>query len=712
VKFLRFTLPVLVLAGTLSFFFQNCGSSKSSAAKGENEKSGPDSNPPTLMFVEKPDDFSPTSEAIFQLVANDSQSGIKEIQMKLDDEDWSPSGNVVHFEPNELSQGVHRAMFRAVDKKNNFSTVLVHTWTIDDKAPVITFTNDIPQVITLSKSATFVIKVTDASSQAQVTSCHLDGVAVNCSSGTYSVSNLAIGQHVFRVAARDQADNPVVKQHVWAVVTDVNSVPAPKFLAPLPKTFEAGTQITLKIEALDVTGIPNSGLTCTFDGAAYPCKANVAFKVDTPAVKAYNFTARLRLNGNLSAPATVTWTIDRTAPVVTFVAPTVKVQKTNNVKIKFNASDNSNSTLTLACKLDGTVYTPCAPGVELEARNLAVGNHAFEVEAKDIAGNVTKKAVTWSNPSCNKNELRFDWPLPGNEGMHWMVMSYFDINRTAGYSKDFGNAQDDDSRADDNHSGITITTGDLPSTNSGYAKIYAAAGGTVIAIRKDQPDNVLYVGDSLSACREGSNESNYVRIQHANGYQSIYHYMKKNSTPLKVGDVIADGTFIGILGASYCGAFPRLYFQVNNCDDEPIDPVSNNMMFNKPSHVVPIKLLNFVMHDGSLDRNNVTHWRKMFQTPTPKASFKINTYQTFSAFLSGGFSDEYIRIQLFKPTVKDPVVDKYYRKTTSSGKIMVEKSPKLDKDGTWKWKFSRWHMRQGKLVEIETIHQNSFPVTK
>lgn len=104
-----------------------------------------------------------------------------------------------------------------------------------------------------------------------------------------------------------------------------------------------------------------------------------------------------------------------------------------------------------------------------------------------------------------------------------------------------------------NHKGLDFTPGE-------GAPIYAIAAGTVTT----HDDDVYGFG-------------NHVIIGHGNllgdGHEidSLYAHMEHGSSPLKVGDKIEPGDFIGLVGMTGTATGPHLHFEVH-VDGVPVDP--------------------------------------------------------------------------------------------------------------------------------------------
>ncbi|HNZ86103.1 MAG TPA: carbohydrate binding domain-containing protein [bacterium] len=97
-------------------------------------------------------------------------------------------------------------------------------------------------------------------------------------------------------------------------------------------------------------------------------------------------------------------------------------------------------------------------------------------------------------------------------------------------------------------------------------RILSAYGGQVIAVQRDIPDGT------------GTDYGNYVKIDHGNGYKTIYAHMLYHTATVSVGEFVYQGQFIGKVGDTGYSTNPHLHFGVYY-NNEPIDPYgwySNN----------------------------------------------------------------------------------------------------------------------------------------
>ncbi len=90
-------------------------------------------------------------------------------------------------------------------------------------------------------------------------------------------------------------------------------------------------------------------------------------------------------------------------------------------------------------------------------------------------------------------------------------------------------------------------------------QLIAPADGTVRAVRQD---STRYGCDSSYAY-----DANYVVLSFEDGTEALFLHLQANSVPVKVGDRVSAGDYIGRVGMSGWTCGPHLHFQVQRtCD--------------------------------------------------------------------------------------------------------------------------------------------------
>ncbi len=97
-----------------------------------------------------------------------------------------------------------------------------------------------------------------------------------------------------------------------------------------------------------------------------------------------------------------------------------------------------------------------------------------------------------------------------------------------------------------------------------YVEVVAAAPGTIINKQGGYPDN---------DCSPLNSPWNAIYIQHADGSVAWYGSLKNGSLTTKtVGQAVAQGEVLGIIGTSGNATYPQLHFEVYDHNNNLIDP--------------------------------------------------------------------------------------------------------------------------------------------
>ena len=168
------------------------------------------------------------------------------------------------------------------------------------------------------------------------------------------------------------------------------------------------------------------------------------------------------------------------------------------------------------------------------------------------------------------------WPLRLKTGL--TDPSYYGISNYVDHNAAYPNQVQDyncgtrtyDSQNGYNHAGIDVFTwpfGQQKQQNN-EVEIVAAAAGTII------DKNAVSDDHSCSFCTT-SCLWNAVYVQHADGSVAWYGHMKKNSLTSKaIGQTVAQGEFLGIVGSSGNSTGPHLHFELyaNPAQTQLVDP--------------------------------------------------------------------------------------------------------------------------------------------
>ena len=120
----------------------------------------------------------------------------------------------------------------------------------------------------------------------------------------------------------------------------------------------------------------------------------------------------------------------------------------------------------------------------------------------------------------------------------------------------------------DGHKGTDFAVRDLAAVTAGVT-VRAAAAGRVSAVRDGMEDRLI---DASDVATVGGREcGNGVRIDHGDGWMSLYCHLRRGSTIVLEGDEVTAGQPLGLVGLSGQTSFPHLHFDLRK-NDQPIDP--------------------------------------------------------------------------------------------------------------------------------------------
>ncbi|MEM9627068.1 MAG: M23 family metallopeptidase [Pseudomonadota bacterium] len=118
------------------------------------------------------------------------------------------------------------------------------------------------------------------------------------------------------------------------------------------------------------------------------------------------------------------------------------------------------------------------------------------------------------------------------------------------------------------HKGTDFALRDLAAINEGV-EVFAAAPGKVAAVRDGMEDKLIFAGDVKAV--GGRECGNGVRIDHGDGWMSLYCHLRRGSTMVLKGDEVVAGQPLGLVGLSGQTSFPHLHFDIRH-NDRAIDP--------------------------------------------------------------------------------------------------------------------------------------------
>ena len=128
----------------------------------------------------------------------------------------------------------------------------------------------------------------------------------------------------------------------------------------------------------------------------------------------------------------------------------------------------------------------------------------------------------------------------------------------------------------DQHDGSDfILVGGFSTMDDGSAHVVAAADGKVIMAVDGHYDRCHGTLDGASVSCDGHPMiANAVIIEHNRGYRTLYWHLMKDSVQVMEGQEVLRGDILGKVGSSGYSSMPHLHFELQNENEDVIDPYS------------------------------------------------------------------------------------------------------------------------------------------
>lgn len=175
---------------------------------------------------------------------------------------------------------------------------------------------------------------------------------------------------------------------------------------------------------------------------------------------------------------------------------------------------------------------------------------------------LTRQGKLTTNPDAI---VLFSWPLKKAANLtdpgYYGISNYVDHNNSSGLL-DYNCGQ----RTYNGHKGTDIYTWPFAwyKMDNNQVEIIAGAPGTIVYKNDGQFDR---------SCNFNNNIWNAVYVRHADGSTAWYGHLKKNSLTSKaVGQTVAQGEYLGVLGSSGNSTGPHLHFEIYDVSNQLIDP--------------------------------------------------------------------------------------------------------------------------------------------
>jgi Domain of unknown function (DUF4082)/Bacterial Ig domain/Glycosyl hydrolases family 16 len=307
-----------------------------------------------------------------------------------------------------LAEGAHSFGVTATDTTDGLtSAAATFTWTVDTTAPAVMIATPAAGAV-VSGSVDLTSTASDAGGVASVqyrVDGALLGAAVTVSPYLVSWNSVAVadGLHTITSTATDGSGNVATAALTVTVSNVVHSAPVAS-IAGHPAALSNTAAPTFGFSVAnpsDPAGVV--GYSCSLDNAAaVGCASAQAYSALADGAHLLSVVATDTTDGLSSPPASFSWTVDTTAPVVSVVTPTNGTTVFGSVNVTSSASD-ANGITGVQYRLDGaplgSVLTVSPYSSPWTSTSVADGLHTITATATDGAGNtaVATSAFTVSN---------------------------------------------------------------------------------------------------------------------------------------------------------------------------------------------------------------------------------------------------------------------------------------------------------------------------
>lgn len=181
---------------------------------------------------------------------------------------------------------------------------------------------------------------------------------------------------------------------------------------------------------------------------------------------------------------------------------------------------------------------------------------------------------------------RLGLPLECLLGQTCWVMNYPDTDPSPA-ARDFTCRP----RSYNDHSGTDFAVRDMAQVRRGVP-VRAAAAGKVVAVRDGVEEGLWLAGRKDEVVKPGRQCGNRVVVDHGDGWVTDYCHMRKGSVKVRMGQTVATGQALGLVGLSGMTDFPHahmgvLHFAPGAKNGEPVDPFTgadNTAGCGRPPH--------------------------------------------------------------------------------------------------------------------------------
>ncbi|MBI4897517.1 MAG: hypothetical protein HY827_04025, partial [Actinobacteria bacterium] len=340
-----------------------------------------DTASPDTSITANPAALTNSAGANFSFSATETST----FECNLDGGGWSSCASPKSYA--SLSAAAHTFQVRATDTAGNTdATPASYSWTVDTTPPNTSITAS-PAVLSNSAAASFSFSATETSTF----ECNLDGGGWSSCTSPKAYASLSAAAHTFQVRATDTAGNADATPATYGWTID--TVAPNTTIDSNPPAMYGSTSAIFSFSA-DETAT----FECRIDAGAWGgCTSSKSYTSLTQTSHTFDVRATDGASNVDPTPATYSWTVDTTTPVVAVTSPANNSFLTVSPAVQFSVTEVHLGATT--CSVDGGTASSCSSPF---ATSLAQGAHSVVVQHTDQAGNLGSATVNFT----------LDWTAP------------------------------------------------------------------------------------------------------------------------------------------------------------------------------------------------------------------------------------------------------------------------------------------------------------
>ncbi|HEX4922906.1 MAG TPA: Ig-like domain-containing protein, partial [Bdellovibrionales bacterium] len=296
-----------------------------------------------------------------------------------------------------LAAGAHSFSIRAVDGAGNVSGVTTYAWSIDTTAPTLVFST--PAANTPAQTGLAVTGTCETGLSVAFSGDVTAPASAACAAGNFSTTvtfTAGEGTKSVTVTQTDAAGNS--GSATRAFIRD-NTSPTVSITAQ-PSNPTSALNASFSFTAAD--DVLLAGTECELDGGGYAACTSAHNIAGPLAAGSHTFSVRsIDAAGNISAPASYTWSIDTTAPSIAITGPAAGTPAQTGLSVA--GTCETGLTITFSGDITAPASAPCAAGAFNEAVTFTAGEgpKTVTVSQTDGAGNSASDSRAFVRDNTN-----------------------------------------------------------------------------------------------------------------------------------------------------------------------------------------------------------------------------------------------------------------------------------------------------------------------